>query len=88
MIKSDETTEPLSCWNKARDDERVFILLARDVAAPETLRFWAHHRIALGKNARFDRQIVDALDCADRMEEEAKVIDYRAPADAPTGDAP
>jgi hypothetical protein len=77
MIKNKEATEPNSCWNKARDDERVFVLLARDAAAPETLRFWANRRIELGKNDRFDPQIVEALDCADRMEDEAKRINYR-----------
>ena len=77
MKKTDEATQRNSCWNKARDDERVFVLLARDAAAPETLRFWASRRVELGKNQPGDPQIVEALDCADRMEDEAKRISYR-----------
>jgi len=68
MIKHKEATEPNSCWNKARENEHVFVLLERDAAAPETLRFWAKRRVELGTNQRFDPQIVEALDCADRME--------------------
>jgi hypothetical protein len=77
MLKQDEATNPNSCWNKGREDERMFVLLARDAAAPETLRFWAHRRVELGKNKPDDPQIVEALDCADRMEDEAKRINYR-----------
>lgn len=77
MIKKDEATKPNSCWNQARADERVFVLLARDTAAPETLRFWASRRVEIGKNQPSDPQIVEALDCADRMEDEAKRINYR-----------
>lgn len=77
MIKRDEATLPNTCWNKAREDERVFVLLARDAAAPETLRFWANKRIELGNNDRFDPQIIEALADADRMEDEARRINYR-----------
>lgn len=77
MIKRDEATLPNTCWNKARADERVFVLLARDAAAPETLRFWASKRMELGKNQREDPQIVEALADADRMEDEASRINYR-----------
>jgi hypothetical protein len=77
MIKRDEAKDRNSCWNKARTDERVFVLLARDAAAPETVRFWASRRMELGKNQREDPQIVEALDCADRMEDEARRINYR-----------
>ena len=38
MIKRDETDYSESCWNKARDNERLFVLLARDVAAPAAIR--------------------------------------------------
>ena len=29
-------------------DEPVFLLRAKDLAAPETLRFWADHALSLG----------------------------------------
>jgi hypothetical protein len=70
MIKRDEVADPQSCLNRARDDERVFLLLARDVAAPTAIRAWAHMRIQLGRNVATDPQIVEALACADAMDAE------------------
>ena len=72
MLKSDELSLPTSCLNKARANERLFVLLARDSAAPDTVRYWVRKRIALGKNKIHDPQIVEALDCAKKMEEEAQ----------------
>lgn len=70
MKKVDELTDPNSCWNKGRDDERMFVLLARDVAAPEVIRYWVDVRRAMGKNVDGDPQIVEALECAVLMEQE------------------
>lgn len=70
MKKRDEIDDSESCLNKARDDERVFVLLARDPAAPSAIRRWVDVRINLGKNKLTDPQIVEALDCADRMDRE------------------
>ena len=70
MIKRDEIEYTESCLNKARDDERLFVLLARDPAAPIAIRAWVKERLRLGKNAPDDAQIVEALDCAKRMEVE------------------
>lgn len=70
MIKKNELEDPGSCLNKARLDERVFVLLARDKAAPSTIRFWVKERIRLKKNNRKDHQIVEALECALKMEVE------------------
>lgn len=68
MRKSEELTNPKSCMSRARDDEMTFVLLARDVAAPGAIRWWARKRVELGKNAWSDAQIVEALACADEME--------------------
>lgn len=68
MRKRDELNDSESCLNKARDDEYIFVLLARDPAAPIALRAWVAERIRIGKNAPEDAQIVEALDCARRME--------------------
>jgi hypothetical protein len=68
MLKFDEIRDPKSCFNRARGTERIFILLARDAAAPFTIRQWAEERIRLGKNKRDDAQIKEALECADLME--------------------
>ena len=70
MIKRDEIDDPESCFNKARADERLFVLLARDAAAPVAIRAWVKERIRLNKNVWGDAQIVEALDCAQRMETE------------------
>ena len=68
MLKRDELANPDSCLNRAREDELVFVLLARDPAAPETIRAWVKERIRLGKNERQDMQIQEALKLAREMD--------------------
>lgn len=75
MIKRDEIETESSCFNKARDDERLFVLLARDPAAPVAIRAWVAERCRIGKNTLTDDQIVEALDCAARMEIEHAEIE-------------
>lgn len=60
MRKRDELTNPASCMSRARDEEWTFVLLGRDLAAPVAVRAWIEERIRLGKNRRYDPQIVDA----------------------------
>lgn len=76
MKKTDEANDPKSCWNKAEDDERVFVLLAHDVAAPVAIRAWVRERIRLGKNVQGDAQITEALECASLMAEESYSPEY------------
>lgn len=52
------------CLGNAEDDEPVFILLGRDRAAADTVRYWAQRRIELGLNSARDEQIIEAGDCA------------------------
>ena len=73
-LKRDEIANQNSCLNKALDGERLFVMLARDEAAPVAIRAWVNERLRLGKNAPDDDQIVEALDCARRMEEECGLI--------------
>lgn len=73
MKKSDESRDPRSCWNKAKDDELLFVLLARDPAAAATVRFWVAERVRLGKNQHGDPQTTTALNWADEVELAAKV---------------
>jgi hypothetical protein len=68
VIKKEELSNPDSCMSRAKDDEMTFVLLARDAAAPSTIRVWCEHRIGLGKNVWNDPQILEALKCADEME--------------------
>ena len=72
MRKLYELNDVNSCLSKARPDELVFVLLGRDIAGPDTIRFWVRCRLASGKNEPGDRQIVDALLCADLMEQERR----------------
>jgi hypothetical protein len=68
MIASREKSEPDSCLNRAAPDEPIFVLLGRDIAAPDTIRFWIAERIRLGKNQPGDAQLQEAEDLADMME--------------------
>jgi hypothetical protein len=70
MRKVDELAHPMSCLNRARDDEFIFVLLARDVAAPAAIRYWVDQRIKLLKNFPSDPQILHALEVATQMEKE------------------
>lgn len=60
MRKCDELALPESCLNKARDDELLFVLLGRDVAAPNAVLAWISERLLRGKNRPGDEQIVEA----------------------------
>lgn len=75
MIKRDELEDSESCLNKARPDERLFVLLARDPAAPVAIRAWIAERIRLGKNVPLDGQILEAADCASLMEIERAEVE-------------
>jgi hypothetical protein len=57
------------CYANAKDDEPMFVLLARDKAAPNTIRYWCHERVILGKNKADDPQIIEAQACAMQMED-------------------
>ncbi len=75
MIKRDEIDDTESCFNKATDGERLFVLLARDPAAPVAIRAWILERIRLGKNTLNDAQILEATECARLMEIERVEIE-------------
>lgn len=68
MKKKDEISFQGSCLNQANDDELIFILRAKDLAAPDTIRTWVGLRLERGKNQPFDAQILEALDCAAEMD--------------------
>lgn len=67
MIKTQELNSANSCMSRAKDDEMTFVLLARDITAPTTIRFWVEQRVLSGKNKPDDAQIIEALACADEM---------------------
>jgi hypothetical protein len=53
------------CLGKSQDDEPVFVLTARDPAAPEAVRKWAEHAWQAGHSAK---KIDEALSIATEME--------------------
>lgn len=60
MTKSEELSNQNSCLNKALMDELVFVLLARDQAAPVAIKAWIDERIRLGLNTPQDAKIISA----------------------------
>jgi hypothetical protein len=60
MTKTLELSDPQSCFNRARPNELMFVVLERDAAAPHAIREWIKKRIELGKNLRGDPQLLDA----------------------------
>lgn len=68
MRKRDEINNPTSCLNKAREDELIFVFLARDEDAPDTIRHWVKRRVKYGKNKITDAKMVDALEWANEVE--------------------
>jgi hypothetical protein len=69
MQKQFEKILAYSCWNKANDNEMIFVLIGRDAAAPIAIRAWVAERIRLNKNTENDAQILEALKCANLMEQ-------------------
>ena len=74
MIKSQEMSSKTSCLNRAMSHEMLFVLMARDKCAPETIRYWCDRRILVGLNKPEDKQILEALDIAELMELQRKSI--------------
>jgi inorganic triphosphatase YgiF len=72
MREKDELSKQHTCMQTAHDEEMMFVLLSRDAAAPVALRAWVAERLRLGKNAETDKQIVEALTCAESMESEGR----------------
>lgn len=68
MKKTEEISDPNSCFNRALPEEPMFVLLGRDASAPDVLRRWASDRVERGKNQAGDQQIVKALKLAEEME--------------------
>ena len=64
MLKTNELRDPASCLNKAADDEPVFVLLARDPCAAQTVRAWA----SMSNGVHSDKKRAEALRCADLMD--------------------
>lgn len=75
MFKKDEIADPNSCLGKAYPDEMVFVLLARDLAAPEAIRAWVGERLALGLNRAGDKQIENAIKTIQKMKRQQPILE-------------
>lgn len=69
MTRSKELSDPNSCFSKAKEDEPMFVLLARDVMAPDIVREWCRQRIKFLNQSPADEQIKEAMAIAQQMEE-------------------
>jgi hypothetical protein len=67
MIKKYERAAPNSCWNKAAEEELLFVLLGRDPAAPAAIEAWCRERIRLGLSSENDEKIDKARTIAEAM---------------------
>jgi G3E family GTPase len=65
MLKRTELFVATSCLNKAAPDEPIFVLRAKDPAAPQTIRLWA----AMSASQHEPEKIEGALQLADEMDE-------------------
>lgn len=68
MKKHQERTDLRSCFNRAKEDELMFVLLGRDAAAPAAIRAWVKARVDSEKNKFDDAQIIEALAIARQIE--------------------
>lgn len=59
---------PFDCYAHAAPDEPMFILLARDECAPDTIRSWCAYRVSVGQNKPGDDKLTEAYACADAMD--------------------
>lgn len=55
----------VACYDKAGEDEPLFVLRAQDMLAAATVRFWA----SLAAGGDTDPKVIqEAFDCADQMD--------------------
>lgn len=65
MLKKLELSTPASCLNKARVDEPIFVLRAKDPLASMTIRHW----ITMAEDQHEKAKLQEALDLADAMDQ-------------------
>lgn len=60
MTKHEEKRDPDSCWNKALENEPVFVIRAKDPVCGLIVNLWCAIRINAGLNMRGDDKLTDA----------------------------
>ena len=77
MRKSEEIADPNSCWNKAGEDEFVFVLLCRDPDIADVIRYWATKRMLReGADPKIAKAMRDVAEI-DRIKRVQKVTQAR-----------
>jgi hypothetical protein len=66
--KLENFEDPKSCWNRAEDDEHIFVFRQRDRHAPALIRLWAEMREKEGEDAAV---VNNAREVAQMMEDES-----------------
>lgn len=66
--KAQTLRDPRSCWNRADDNEPVFVLLGRDKSAAVAIRAWIQHRLISKKSDDTSAEIITARREADEIE--------------------
>lgn len=66
-LRDEELENQHSCFNKAAEDEPIFVLRAKDKLAPMIVRHWAELALVLSPNLD-EEKYSEALELADRME--------------------
>jgi DnaJ-class molecular chaperone len=61
------------CLTKAFDDERLFVLMARDPTAPAVIRYW----MELNQHRQPREKLVEATSCAMEMERRCEEFNKR-----------
>lgn len=64
MLKKLELAKTFSCLSKAKPDEPIFVIRAKDELASQTLRLWA----AMAEGIHEPEKISEALQCAEDMD--------------------
>lgn len=70
------------CYANAEPDEPMFVLLGRDPVAGLIVEIWAHLRVEMGKDAKDDPIIVEALECAKALNKYAAALGKKDQMDA------
>ena len=65
--KREVLADPLSCWNKAGDDEPVFVLRAQDILAPWLVAEWANMVLQLGDGRDLPPKVSAAYSICNEM---------------------
>ena len=68
MTKQDEMRNRESCWNKAKDNEVIFVLRGQDYSSPKAIMFWIMENLTTTPEAK----LRDAFNAAMAMKAQSR----------------